>query len=161
MPQALKPLSLIQIGSCKNFPFPIISLWGNKNWLPSMKVKKLKIVQNKSGWLQMLQPESHQAPSSPQLDRIWCFQTLLLQRNDTNGPPRRFAVRPCYHYFVRAAFRASRRRSENETRIVDQIYNIILDTEFQFIANVENRQHIGMGCINVLQYRICFVFSFS
>ena len=25
------------------FPFPIIGLWGNKNWPPSMKVKKLKI----------------------------------------------------------------------------------------------------------------------
>ena len=28
MPQTLKPLSLIQIGSCKNFPFPIISPLG-------------------------------------------------------------------------------------------------------------------------------------
>ena len=37
------------IGSCKNFPFPLLALWGNKNWLPSMKVKKLKIFQNKIG----------------------------------------------------------------------------------------------------------------
>ena len=33
----------------EDFPFPIISLWGNKNWLPSMKVKKLEKFQNKSG----------------------------------------------------------------------------------------------------------------
>ena len=31
MPQALKPLCLIHIGSCKNFPFPFLALWGNKN----------------------------------------------------------------------------------------------------------------------------------
>ena len=49
MPQALKPLCVIHIGSCEIFPFPIISLWGNKNGLPSMKVKKLKISQNKIG----------------------------------------------------------------------------------------------------------------
>ena len=49
MPQALKPLSLIQFGSCKNFPFPIISLWGNKNWLPSMKVKKFENVESETG----------------------------------------------------------------------------------------------------------------
>ena len=30
------------------FPSPIIGpLWGNKNWLPSMKVKKLEKFQNK------------------------------------------------------------------------------------------------------------------
>ena len=29
--------------------FPLLALWGNKNGLPSMKVKKLKIFQNKMG----------------------------------------------------------------------------------------------------------------
>ena len=43
MPQALKPLSLIHIGSWENFPFPLLALWGNKNWLPSMKMKKLQL----------------------------------------------------------------------------------------------------------------------
>ena len=37
MPQALKPLCLIRL---LDFPFPIIELWGNKNWSSSMKVKK-------------------------------------------------------------------------------------------------------------------------
>ena len=31
------------------FPFPIIGLWGNKNWPPSMKVKKMENFGNKSG----------------------------------------------------------------------------------------------------------------
>ena len=30
--------------------FPLLALWGNKNWLPSMKVRKFEIVQNKMGW---------------------------------------------------------------------------------------------------------------
>ena len=30
-------------------PFPIIGPWGNKKWLPSIKVKKLQNYQNKSG----------------------------------------------------------------------------------------------------------------
>ena len=67
MPQALKPLSLIQIGSCKNFPFPIISLWGNKNGLPSMKVKEFENVQSETGlkgckWSSLNTPgtETHQ-----------------------------------------------------------------------------------------------------
>ena len=34
--------------SLKNFPFTLLALWGNKNWPPSMKVKKLENVQNKS-----------------------------------------------------------------------------------------------------------------
>ena len=29
--------------------FPLLALWGNKNWPPSMKVKKLKIFQDKMG----------------------------------------------------------------------------------------------------------------
>ena len=49
MPQALKPLSLIHIGKGKFSQLPILALWGNKNWLPSMKVKKLEISQNKVG----------------------------------------------------------------------------------------------------------------
>ena len=49
MPQALKPLSLIHIGRGKFSQLPLLALWGNKNWLPSMKWKKLKIFQNKSG----------------------------------------------------------------------------------------------------------------
>ena len=49
MPQALKPLCLIQFWSWKNSLFPLLALWGNKNWLPSMKVKKLQTFENKMG----------------------------------------------------------------------------------------------------------------
>ena len=36
------PLShpILKLGE---FPFPLLALWGNKNWPPSMKVKKLEI----------------------------------------------------------------------------------------------------------------------
>ena len=49
MPQALKTLSLIQFWGWVNSLFPLLALWGNKNWPPSMKVKKLEIFQDKSG----------------------------------------------------------------------------------------------------------------
>ena len=49
MPQAPKPLCLIQFWSWVNSLSCILALWGNKNWPPSMKVKKLKIFWNKSG----------------------------------------------------------------------------------------------------------------
>ena len=49
MPQALKTPCLIQFWSWMNPPFPLLALWGNKNWPPSMKVKKMEIFQNKRG----------------------------------------------------------------------------------------------------------------
>ena len=49
MPQSLKTLSLNQFWSWKNSFFPLLALWGNKNWPPSMKLEKLKKFQNKSG----------------------------------------------------------------------------------------------------------------
>ena len=39
---ALKTHSLILFWSWENPFFPLLVLWGNKNWLPSMKVKKLE-----------------------------------------------------------------------------------------------------------------------
>ena len=48
MPQALKPLCLIHFWSWVNSLFRLLALWGNKNGLPSMKVPKLKIYENKS-----------------------------------------------------------------------------------------------------------------
>ena len=73
MPQALKPLSLIHIGSWVNSPFPLLALWGNKNGLPSMKVKKLKIVQNKVGltgckWSSLKAPGTETPLSYPFLE---------------------------------------------------------------------------------------------
>ena len=49
MPQALKPLCLIQFWSWENSPFPIIGPLGNKNWLPSMKMQKLEDCVNEMG----------------------------------------------------------------------------------------------------------------
>ena len=52
MPQALQtlyPLSHHPLFGLEEFPFPIIGLWGNKNWPPSMKVKKMENFQNKRG----------------------------------------------------------------------------------------------------------------
>ena len=47
--QALKTHSLILFWGCENSLFPLLALWGNKNWLPSMKVKNLKLCQTKIG----------------------------------------------------------------------------------------------------------------
>ena len=49
MPKALETLCLIHFWGWVNSPFPLLALWGNKNWPPSMKVKKLEIFQNKWG----------------------------------------------------------------------------------------------------------------
>ena len=73
MPQALKPLSLIQIGSWENSPFPLLALWGNKNWLPSMKVKQLEIFPNKIGlkgckWSSLNAPGTEPPQSHPYLE---------------------------------------------------------------------------------------------
>ena len=45
----LKTLCLIHFWGWRNSLFPLLALWGNKNWPPSMKVKKLEIFQNKRG----------------------------------------------------------------------------------------------------------------
>ena len=49
MPQVMKTPCLIQFWSWENSLFQLLALWGNKNWLPSMKVKKLEKFQNKMG----------------------------------------------------------------------------------------------------------------
>ena len=49
MPQALKIICLAQVGWNPFFHFHHSFLWGNKNWPPSMKVKKLKNLRNKIG----------------------------------------------------------------------------------------------------------------
>ena len=51
MPQALESICVIQFWSWVNPPFPLLALWGNKKWLPSMKVKKMEKFQNKIGWM--------------------------------------------------------------------------------------------------------------
>ena len=49
MSHALKPLCLIQFWSWRNSLSPLLALWGNKNWPPSMKVKKLENYQKVRG----------------------------------------------------------------------------------------------------------------
>ena len=73
MPQALKPLSLIHFLSWENFPFSLLALWGNKNGLPSMKVKKLEKCQNKIGfrdckWSSLNAPGTETPQSHPFLE---------------------------------------------------------------------------------------------
>ena len=74
MPQALKPLSLIHIGKGEILPTPIIGLWGNKNGLPSMKVKKLENVQSETGlkgckWSSLNAPGTQTPQSYPYWER--------------------------------------------------------------------------------------------
>ena len=47
MPQALIPLCLAHFLSWENFPLSVLAFWGNKNWPPSIKVKKLENLWNK------------------------------------------------------------------------------------------------------------------
>ena len=68
-----KPLSLIHIGSWENSPFPLLVLWGNKNGLPSVKVKKWKKFQNKIGlkgckWSSLKAPGTETPLSHPFLE---------------------------------------------------------------------------------------------
>ena len=49
MAQTLKILCLLHFWGWKNSLFPLLALWGNKNWPPSMKVKKLKTFLSKGG----------------------------------------------------------------------------------------------------------------
>ena len=72
MPQALKALYLIQFWSWKNSLFPFLALWGNKNWPPSMKVKKLENFQDKRGlmgckWSSLNVPSTENPLSHPVL----------------------------------------------------------------------------------------------
>ena len=82
MPQALKPISLIHIGSWENSLFPLLALWGNKNWLPSMKVKKLEKFQNKMGlksckWSSLNAPDTQTPVSHPGWEKsIFPFSAL-------------------------------------------------------------------------------------
>ena len=86
MPQALKPLSLIHIGKGEILPTPIIGLWGNNNGLPSMKVKKFEIVQNKSGlkgckWSSLKAPGTETPLSRP----YWKLEEFPFSHNWPSG----------------------------------------------------------------------------
>ena len=42
MSKALETLCLIHFWGWVNSPFPLLALWGNKSWPPSMKMKKIQ-----------------------------------------------------------------------------------------------------------------------
>ena len=92
MPQALKPFCFIQFWSWKNSLFPLLALWGNKNWPPSMKVKKMENFQNKRG-LKGCNWSSLNAPGTETLYLIhlWGWENSLLPLlglwGNKNGPP--------------------------------------------------------------------------
>ena len=109
-PQALKPLSLIHIGSWENSPFPLLALWGNKNGLPSMKVKKLEKFLNKIGlkgckWSTLNAPGTETPQSHPYwelgefpfpyMDKIEGFQCLGHSNWTTGSPLSPF----CFKFF--------------------------------------------------------------
>ena len=73
MPQALKTLCLIHFWSWMNSLFPLLALWGNKNWPPSMKLEKLKKYGKKSGlmgckWSNLNAPGTESPLSHPVLN---------------------------------------------------------------------------------------------
>ena len=86
MPQALKPLSLIHIGKGKFSQLSLLALWGNKNWLPSMKVKELKIFQNKSGlkgskWSSLIAAGTETPLSHSLVCNFWLRTSRWLRRD--------------------------------------------------------------------------------
>ena len=86
MPQALKPLCLIHNEKGKFSQLPILALWGNKNWLPSMKVKKLENVQDKIG-LKGCKGSSLNAPGteSPLSHPYWELGEFSFPNMDKTG----------------------------------------------------------------------------
>ena len=70
MAQALKTHCLIQFWSWVNSLFPLLALWGNKNWPPSMKVKKFENYQKVRGakgckWSSLDAPGTQNPQSHP------------------------------------------------------------------------------------------------
>ena len=48
-PRHSKPTVSFSCEVCRSSLFPLLALWGNKNWPPSIKVKKFEIFRNKRG----------------------------------------------------------------------------------------------------------------
>ena len=73
MPQALKVATLIQFLSWVIPHFPLLALWGNKNWPPIMKVEKMENFHFKRGlmgckWSSMNAPGTENPLSHPILE---------------------------------------------------------------------------------------------
>ena len=91
MAQALKVAPLIQFLSWVIPHFPLLALWGNKNWPPSMKVKKLKIFWIKIGsmsckWSSLNGPGTETPLSHPILKLDESFPILLALWGHKNFP---------------------------------------------------------------------------
>ena len=85
MPQALQSMCVIQSWSWVNSLFPLLALWGNKNWLPSMKVKKLENFQDKDGsknckWSSLNAPGTEAHMHHPYLE-LDDFPFLIISRH--------------------------------------------------------------------------------
>ena len=73
-PRHRNPSVLSILGKGKSPQLPLLALWGNKNGLPSMKVKELEIFQNKSGlkgckWSSLSAPGTETPQSYPYWER--------------------------------------------------------------------------------------------
>ena len=90
MPQALKVATLIQFWSWVILHFPLLALWGIKNWPPSMKVEMLEKFLNKMGllgckWSNVNAPGT-QSCHSHSIIELGDFPLLALW-NNKNWPP--------------------------------------------------------------------------
>ena len=110
MPQALETLCHIQFWSWKNSLFPLLALWGNKNWPPSMKVKKMEIFQNKVG----LMGCKWSSLNAPGIETHLSHPTLKLGEFPFIGslPEAGCARALGRRYSVTAAFSHERRRND-------------------------------------------------
>ena len=75
--QLQKRMSLIHFCVWKNSLFPLLALWGNKNWPPSMKVQKMQIFLNKMGW-KGCKWFSLNAPGTESLEPIPIVEPILV-----------------------------------------------------------------------------------
>ena len=92
MPQALKTLCLIHFWGWKISIFPLLALWGNKNWPPSMKVKKMEAFWNKSclkgcKWSGLNAPDTENPLNHPLLGWKNSLFPLLALWGNKNWPP--------------------------------------------------------------------------
>ena len=82
---------IVQIPPMRS-PFPLLAPWGNKNWPPSMKMKKLKIFWNKTGsmgckWSSLNAPGTEN-PLSHSILKLDEPPFPLLAWGNKNWPPR-------------------------------------------------------------------------
>ena len=92
MALALKTHCLILFWSWENSLFPLLALWGNKNWPPTMNVKKMENFHNKMGlkgckWSSLNAPVTENPLSHPLLGWMNSLFPLLSLWGKKNWPP--------------------------------------------------------------------------